>query len=257
LCTNGSTLTKDFCDDLIQTGLQNIRVSLDSFDEDINDKNRGLKGVTDTIKKGLTYLSKSYPDFIKIHLASAVINKTFGAGEEMISFAAKINADINFTHLFFIEKGKRGHNADTLKLSEAQLKEYYFEILPKLLEKADNLGVRVDVRPFFSGIRELSNKKKIYELTKNKEKYLPFIKDYAEGLYGKRFFSTKNCKIITNSLDILADGSVVPCCFVGKERAFGNINDESLVSIWHKHVKQLPELPIPFDNICLSCKNYE
>ncbi len=156
----------------------------------------------------------------------------------------------------FEGKSKRGLSFDDLKLTYEQFEEYYFEIFPKLADYAAESGVKINLIPLFPGLKRLPLEQKIKMLRENRTRYSEMLKDYAEGFYGKIPFSNNPCHLLEGYLDIQTEGSVLPCCFVGTEMSFGNINKESLVAIWQRHIKRLPNLQVPFDEVCLRCKNF-
>jgi radical SAM protein with 4Fe4S-binding SPASM domain len=68
-----------------------------------------------------------------------------------------------------------------------------------------------------------------------------------------------SCNYVEESATILADGSVVPCCYdFNARRVMGNISNESLREIWHNKKYHLFRCQIKEDRekieLCATCQ---
>lgn len=75
-----------------------------------------------------------------------------------------------------------------------------------------------------------------------------FIDNYDIREFGGKVYAPKFCIDTKTSVTIQHDGDVVPCCnTVGKQKVIGNVNDESIESIWGRYDKKM------FD-YCSTCR---
>lgn len=125
---------------------------------------------------------------------------------------------------------------------------------------AKKLGIEVRINKMRTDMgREIFETDNI-SIERDKE-WIPDNKKYrAFDLVKKKKIKQMKCKSLWNTTVINWDGSVLPCCAVYGERyAFGNIFEESFVSIWNNKKyrlarKEVQKIIEKSPTICHTCK---
>jgi MoaA/NifB/PqqE/SkfB family radical SAM enzyme len=112
--TNGSLITKSYFDAMVQAGLGELTISLDSFDAKEHDAIRGLTGMYKRIIDNLVYIRKHYPKF-KLALNFLVLPQNINSLDKTISFAETLG--INEFNILHPENF--GKNFEQIQLSES------------------------------------------------------------------------------------------------------------------------------------------
>jgi len=95
--SNGYLITEKMALDLMQAGLKEIFIALDSFNPEVHDFLRGRKGCLDRVLKGIEYLAE-YKDYLRINLITVVSNKNIG---ELVDHLQRIQDDPRISGVYF------------------------------------------------------------------------------------------------------------------------------------------------------------
>ena len=84
------------------------------------------------------------------------------------------------------------------------------------------------------------------------------LTNFANGLYGKRFYSVYHCHIPSNNAYLMANGDVFPCL-----RAIGHYDIQPLGNIYHQAIDIIRSSPAwrkyasnaGKHSVCRTCKN--
>jgi|GEM_PF-6528488 len=110
--TNGSLFTNDYFDKLVQAGLRELTISLDSFRAQEHDAIRGLPGMFKRIISILRYIRKRYPDF-KLSLNFLILPQNIDSLDGTIALAETLKIN-EFNVLYPQDFGK---NFDKIHLT--------------------------------------------------------------------------------------------------------------------------------------------
>jgi len=86
LVTNGSLLTDSKIDDLYNSGLDYLMISIDGF-EDVHDRSRGVQGSFAKIKKALDYIEAKYEKRFSVGLKVVLSEESIYGVEKLIEFS--------------------------------------------------------------------------------------------------------------------------------------------------------------------------
>lgn len=219
--TNGMLLNFDKCKAIIDSGLFEIRFSIDAATQETTDIMR--KGMDlEFVKRNIITLlelrgNKSFP---RINIWSILCNKNINEMEKIVKMCIELGVD----GIYFQSKLSAHGNEQT----EQRVKEDTLDI------KANN------VLETFTMAKELVNGKAIdFEIQTSKWR------------------SIKNpCWWINNSALITLDGYVLPCCMIcyPERLNFGNIFSNTFEEIWSSKKYKNFRIEMLNGNIIDSCK---
>jgi Fe-coproporphyrin III synthase len=221
LNTNGTLLTKDISDELVQSSWDRIVISLDGPNKNINDylRNYGF----DEIVKNVKYLISSKKRYKskkpKITIATVLTNKNYNVINKMLKLCKKLHVD-NFR---LQELLNRSEKCKDLELNEKEREEFK-KSLPRLLKYSKRLKLNTNLGNF----------------------------DLIEK--GKKFFVDYYCFSPFYELPISSNGNVRPCII--SPNIIGNIKNKSLKEIWFgKKMETFRErlLNKDFPDYCKNC----
>ena len=117
--TNGALLTKAYFDAMVQAGLRELTISLDSFRAEEHDAVRGLPGLFNHIIGILNYIRKHYPHF-RISLNFLVLPQNIDSLDQTISLAETLG--INTFNVLYPENfGKNFEQIQLTALAEQKI----------------------------------------------------------------------------------------------------------------------------------------
>ncbi|MBI4722220.1 MAG: radical SAM protein [Candidatus Stahlbacteria bacterium] len=233
LTTNGILLNKSKADELINSGLNAISISLHAATPETYKKIHPTfneKGITH-IKEMLNYIhitrQDKFPE-IQLNFVISALNVHEIIG--MIKYTKECSASyISFIPVWTCR------DLNSLLLSNQQIKELY-----TLKKEVDRLS-------------------EDYSILTNYDSFLSTLTAFfnSNAIHDKRtqhFYSTHPCTIGYMFCLILADGNVLPCC--ASCLVMGNIEEQGFREIWYskKYVKfrkegiDLPKKKIPIKN---------
>ncbi|MCM8780891.1 MAG: radical SAM protein [Candidatus Omnitrophica bacterium] len=224
MITNGSLL-EDFALELVESGLDELNLSLDGNLE-LHNQIRGMPGLFEKIMQGLKilqdYKAKRNSKKPLINLQCTITKYNYLHLEQLLEVASEVKADsLTFHNLIFLDTSvidRQKDIADILKCNFEDWQGFVFnpDIDPDLLYqkiksiRAKKLGFDVDFYPNFSN-------RTLLEYYKNP--------DYMPSEYLPRCLSPWIVAYI------FPDGSVRPC--LNCSYSFGNIMDNKFIEIWN------------------------
>jgi len=217
--------------------LDDLYLSIDACDEKIHNMMRGNKQSFSRNMFLAESLRKINPK-INIFINAVVSNANYKHLVGLLDLAQSKNIDrVSFVHLSTNNKDDIGH----LKLSKAQLKEFYFQIWPQILKKSSDYDIPVSVDPYLYSLIGLPVNLQIKKLKQGYGKFEEEIDNFSNGLHGKTFYSHKTCYGVLDHATVDWEGNVFPCCAMPRsnETAIGNLHKDDYSTIWNseKYVK--------------------
>lgn len=216
--TNGSLISLDLARELIDGGLKTIQISLDSFDEKIQDKMAGyqdswqltLKGINNSKTAGLEVRTKCVVTTFNMNTLESYIDQAFNNGIDYVGFS-----------IFF--PGVEGRGG--------------FELVPSMQE--------------LKNLHEMSKaKRKEYEGRMEVEEIVP-MRRWSR-------LSEELCGAMVTALAISSTGDIIACDLLEQDQEMwaGNIRHNSLKDIWlsskAQDIRNLRHAQIK--EPCISCK---
>lgn len=203
ICTNGSLLNKERIKKIREIGIEGIIVSLDSPNEEENDKFRGFKGA---YKRAMRTIALCKAWGVDVSLETTVMRLNFNKIEEVVDLAERLGVKrITFKRFRPIGRGRK-HKGRLLLTPREN-----FATLKIIYQKSKELGNKLEIKvhdPLYSLI--LANKE-----------------DIAAGF-------PMGCMAGVFWAGITPNGDILPCPLLNIK--IGNIKDESLKKVWEKSV---------------------
>lgn len=212
--THGGSLTPEYCDQLLNSGLAGMMVSLDSGDPEQHDTIRKLPGLFEAATGGMTYLRKQRPaqsDFFML-VNSVIMKESYPHIPRLVDEVAATGVpELSLSPVSVDNEWDDWANFKTeLKLSsddEARLEQ---EILPDAIERANRGGVTLR----FPG---------------------EVVADGSVQLY-RSFVNPRpvNCAVVHYHSVINVNGDVIPCCYSSPySYSLGNVRETSFTDVWN------------------------
>lgn len=225
LPTNGNLLDREMAFELVNSGLDDIYISIDAIGE-LHDRMRGVKGTFDRAKKGIQYLieargNKKTPEIICNCTISSLNVEHF---EEVITFTKESGMDS--VHLEYVGE----IDEESIKNSEINgvIPEPYY--IPQKNSLYLNKEQAIFLKEKLAKIREISKMTGIWITSKNID--MLTIDNLINGV-----FSNKRCYICRYLIAVDPFGNIMPCPFFNNY-TIGNIKNEDLCSIWDNRSHQ-------------------
>jgi colanic acid/amylovoran biosynthesis glycosyltransferase len=213
LNTNGSTLTEEFAEKLIDSGVDSFMISLYSQSPEIHDEIKNCPGLWDKATNGLKILSKlklKYPH-INIRTQTLISKYNYFELDKIIKLHYELGSqEIAISYL-------EGDFDKKHLPSKENIEEIKEKIIPQILIDFKNKLSRDDYGVFKAKISSLYNNSNLTD------------EDYSLGIY-----NGDNCSIPDKFTILLANGDVHPCNVVeySHEPVVGNLFDDNLYNIW-------------------------
>ena len=240
LNTNGLLLNRNIAEALVLARLKKLSISLDSFDPNIHDLQRGIPGSWNKILQGINYVDffrKKYNHKMDIVIYSVVTKNNFKDLPSLLDLKNKIPFDeINLIPI----KDKQNQS---LRLNFKEIHEYYQEIMPILINKCLTLKIKGIFRTMF------------FQYGTTPEE----INGSCEGEYTRYLYENCSCYIPFIYAYISFTGEVYPCCVAphhsDQSLIMGNILENSFLDIWNgqKFMNFRNHMKRPSFEICKSC----
>jgi MoaA/NifB/PqqE/SkfB family radical SAM enzyme len=219
ITTNFSIPTKKQISDLIDSGIQDLRVSIDG-PEDIHNKIRGVnifKRVIDNLKFVRSH--KKGKD-LPIKLNCTISRANMHHIQELIGIASELKADLSYQFLEFVDdKHFHAHS----KVSISKLGAYYPTKVDRgTLNKEETETI----------ITQLNKAKKLAEEKGVKLLFTPDITDnneIREYHLNINYLHTDACKFPWGAARINSYGDVFPCI----DYIYGNLRKSSFSKVWN------------------------
>ncbi|MFH1776275.1 MAG: radical SAM protein [Candidatus Omnitrophota bacterium] len=241
ITSNGNLLTKEIAKELVETGADNIGVSIDAVGER-HDNIRGVKGIFERATQGLKEMvrikgKRAYPS---ISIYCTVSNLNIDKFDELLPYAIDLGAD----QLHFEYYGEFSPELiQQSKVADIVANPYYQRQNDSLLlneKQARYLKTKID---------ELERKyrEKIYLDTDNIDCFR--VQDLVKGSC-----QHERCYISRYHITIDPSGNVLPCLFF-QNYHLGNICEMSISKIWEnkRHRDFLRAIKNKQVKICQQC----
>ena len=220
--TNGTILTENKSYELIEAGLGNLSISINSFDEKVFADTRSgasIKKITENIKKFVEIkknLNKKKP---VVSFRAILMKETEPYMEDLIFKSDELGIDVLYIQLFISVIADKS-------LWNSNLTKEEIEVFSEKLEKFKK-QVKMDI---------------------------------VSESFGKSSNNLGQCKLPWFSPNITAEGYVTPCCTISKPSTLGlgNVFETPFEQIWNS--EKFVEFRAGFykkqPKACIGCQNY-
>jgi radical SAM protein with 4Fe4S-binding SPASM domain len=253
LASNGAALAPARLEPLLEAGIAQLNVSLDGAVAKIHDRLRGVPGSFERILAGAQRAAAAdHP----IALKTVVTRENFRGLTELPALADQV--PLHSLALTLVTAYEA--SALPLMLGPGDLIEYYFWVLPKVLEGAAAHGLPVKVFPLFrtlTGLKPLALAQRLRAL--GPEEVRAELDAFALGRYGAAFAGREPCAIVRGKVLVRPDGRLYPCCEISHagDLCLGNLR-EGLTAAWKNpsmaRLRQRP--PVPLHARCFICTEW-
>jgi len=212
--TNGSLVTQDKAEELINAGLNSVYVSLYSHDACRHDSMRNKNGLWETAVKTIDIFSKLQSEKFSLKTQTLIDKVNFRDLPHLIRLHKK--AGVSEIAVSYLEGDIDGEYL----MNEDEIYEFRKKIIPKCIEELQDLPAQKKEAAIASLENMFSYKISDYE--------------WAHGIYRPSRIKQDKCSRPSWFALILANGDVHPCNAVEytHEPIMGNIFNESLIKIW-------------------------
>lgn len=218
ITTNGS-LFKKRMDELLESGLDRLYVSIDGTKEE-HDNVRGMDGLYDQLLWAIKHIKENSK--CEVIVPSVVTNENYATLYDHACKILDLGVDgFYVSHLSFIHPDQCKIQQDTFPqypgtptyFDEKIYREIDYKILHEQLEK----------------IKSLTNEKQ--QTGVSPDLNLNDIEKYYTTL--EPLSVMKTCKTVGNNIQILANGDLIPMTRCTDSIVFGNLKNESFSAIWN------------------------
>lgn len=212
--THGGNLKPAYCDELLDSGLAGLMVSLDSGDPDEHDKIRKLPGLFAAATAGLAYLRSRRPDqrdfFMLVN--SVIMRESYPNIPRLVDAVAAAGVpELSLSPLSVDNEWDDWANFNTdLKLTADDEVRLEREIMPDALERAARGGVTV--------------------------RYPGEVQSDGTVRLRPAFFNQEpvNCSVVHYHSVINVNGDVIPCCYSSPGTySMGNVRERDFADVWN------------------------
>ncbi len=181
-------------------------------------KDVGLRGVSDWSSKTIGLIKSLKKGQVPFYINTNIVLNKINFNQLNLMIQKLLDANVDQITINLIDS-VLDIDCSYLYLSEVQLRELYFKILPSIMLKATRKKINVKINPLF--LRTCFNYvvksrtrlwKQIFDLFFYKKNFNTELKNYTTGLYGKYFYNKiKYCLIPSRNIYVMANGDVYPC----------------------------------------------
>lgn len=136
LGSNGTLITMDIANKLVESGVTGIAISLDSVSSEYHDKFRNSAGAWD---KAVIGMKNSLAAGLRVQVNTTLTETNFDQFGDIVDFIADLG--MHAVHPFFLVPTGRGKNIEEDSLK----KEKYFKMIETVLEKQK--GISIELKP--------------------------------------------------------------------------------------------------------------
>lgn len=211
--------------------IDELYLSVDSSEEKVHTLLRRNK---DSFKKNirLAVRIKKYNPKIRIFFNAVVTRLNYQHLIGLMDLAAALK--VNKVSYVLLNRKNRA-DIDDIQLNLAQLRDFYFRILPAILEKSKKHSIPVSIDPYFTCLLGIDLTVQINALQTQFDRFTKEIRSFSKGLYGREFYKENICFGVLDHLTIDWKGNVYPCCAMMRSQAtsIGNILENKFSDIWN------------------------
>ena len=232
LSTNMTRITHSHLQEYAEEGLEDLGLSIDSTDSIKNDAIRGIPGDLHRVMACLHYFAGS----------SLRLTVTFVLTSESVHEIARFRRILRIGSNIVVK----------MQFVERSL-------LPSTDSELPHLSAK-EIAACCSEIGDLQSEfgSRVKCLPPNDtciDGRLPYER-WSRGLFGPQVGENAHCSYMLFNPHIKEDGSVYPCCGKAEDRILGNVGEESLVSIYNRHLHaKAAHATAPYSS-CRSCVFY-
>ena len=235
MTTNGTLITEENAGLLVKSGLKKVNISIDSPNEEIHEKIRGVKGCFQKTVDGFMLLRKLMPQR-SIYINVVVSPENYKSLTDLPKFAKEIKANsFNLMPMLI-------HTTDIHSFNKEQIIEYNTEIAPQILKEAHDLGF-----PLIE--------KDVFIFGNNND----CLMESTFGRYSTDYYSNHKCYALWTHALIDYLGRVSTCCRMTNRPIVGNLQENTFKEIWendiYRQFRQSENLPI--NDICKQCSMFK
>lgn len=222
--TNGTILTETKARELINAGLQNLSVSINSFNEKIFTETRSgasVTKVTENVKKFINIKNELNKKRPIVSLRAILMKETEPSMEDLIFKSDELGIDVLYIQLFISIIADKNLMESSLKKDE--------------------------INAFIENLRRWKKQvKKLHIVTES---------------FGDSSNNLGQCKLPWFSPNITAEGFVTPCCTISNPSLLnmGNVFETPFEKIWNseKFVNFRAGFYKKQPKVCIGCQNYK
>ena len=194
--SNGTLLTPEVAEKLIQSGISVVSISLDSLQCEYHDRFRNVKGAWE---KAVFGIKNALIAGLRVQVNTTLTEKNFDQFDKIVDFVS--NLGVQALHPFFLVPTGRGKEIeeDILKMDK------YFEMIRMVMEKQENSDL--ELKPTCA------------------PQFVPIAKDIG---ISTRF--ARGCIAVISYCCILPNGDVHICPYLPVK--VGSVRDEPFNNIW-------------------------
>ncbi len=202
LGTNGCLFNKEIVNNLKESGVDGVGISIDSLKTEVHDEFRGIKGALEQANNAINLCKINN---IPFQVQTTVTKYNISEIEELVNFAKEAGASA--FQLFFLVCTGRGQGLSDI--SALQYEDTLTKIYNIQKKFKGSILVNAKCAPHY--------KRVVYNLDKTS----PLLKAYDGG-----------CPAATNYCRITSEGDVTACPYMDK--VVGNLKSERFSEIWEK-----------------------
>lgn len=221
ITTNGLLLNKEKVKRIIDCGLFNVNISIDSLDDKIYDKIRGVPGYLSRVKENVNYL-KDYKEKagsdLKIIVKPTVCSENLHCLNEIVEYAKETGiTGVNFQPIFkWSEESNEMFKVD-------------FETLDKTVEQ----------------LIEMKNEG--YPILNSEANIRQWVDHFKCNIPQRH----SPCRVALRNITIKATGDIVLCGFI--DSLIGNIQNDDIGTIWYsQETKKLKTALVGCKRLCTA-----
>jgi len=253
IMSNGYVIDEQYAGMLVESGLDYMTTSVHHSTPEYHDKVTKVSGSWQRTMDAISNLKKLNPD-IRFGFIFTMNSFNYRDSLKVLALAKRKGVGtLIMSHIVFSEP----HVDKRLKLSERQMKEFYFLIAPSLLSLGEKTGIDVIFFPTFSSLMGKSPKYQAKMLMDNPENFEEEILNFSRGEYAIGKYDRLPCTTALTSSRVLSSGDVTICC--DSEHAdfgLGNVNKRRFKDIWksekYRKLRDIGRIP-KYDG-CVVCK---
>jgi sulfatase maturation enzyme AslB (radical SAM superfamily) len=256
LATNGGGLAAGKLEALCEAGVSQFNVSIDSPVAEVHDHIRGIPGSFEEILAGAARAAAlGRPVAVKTVVSRPGFRTL--AGAPALADRVPIHS-LSLTLLTANEPIML-----PLALGRADLEEYFFGVLPEILESAAARKLPVKLFPIFRALLGLKPAPLAAELRRRRPAdFDAELAAFALGRYGEAFAQTEPCPVLRGKTLVRPDGGIFFCCEVSHTGDFnmGSVREggAGLRAGWESgaYAALRTEAPTPVHEKCRSCTEW-
>jgi len=219
MVSNGTRMTEEFAGRLVQAGLEEVALSIESSDPATHDKVVGQEGAWQKLTDGVRHLRRDHgamPEIIFTTVLSSINMNRDLIG--LVPLAASL--DVKRIRMDPVYVGHLTDAERALLPAPEQIARFENEVLPAMLEQGKRLGIPVSVDGLDRDDAGMTGEAQPARIS-------------ADGNHSRGYYETHTCYLPWYHCTVNWAGDVMACCHIGGEGILGNIKTTSLIDVLH------------------------